>query len=137
MRSRLRFIAAIGLAVVLGGYLLYTSLGGSLETYAGPGELAAQKTYRLNGTVAPGSPKNPAGLAQTSDGLRFTVVDKENPAQKVQVLYRGDVPDQFKDGREVVVTGTLEGGTFVARPDSLVTLCPSKFTDKVDDTASH
>lgn len=137
MRSRLRFIAAIGLAVVLGGYLLYTSLGGSLETYAGPGELAAQKTYRLNGTVAPGSPKDPAGLAQTSDGLRFTVVDKENPAQKVQVLYRGDVPDQFKDGREVVVTGTLEGGTFVARPDSLVTLCPSKFTDKVDDTASR
>jgi cytochrome c-type biogenesis protein CcmE len=40
------------------------------------------------------------------------------------------VPDQFKVGREVVVTGTLQGGTFVARHDSLITLCPSKFTDK-------
>jgi cytochrome c-type biogenesis protein CcmE len=51
------------------------------------------------------------------------------------VLYRGTVPDQFKDGREVVVTGALHDGTFVARNDSLVTLCPSKFTDRADDTS--
>ncbi|WP_217923841.1 cytochrome c maturation protein CcmE [Miltoncostaea oceani] len=133
MRSRLRFIVAIGLAVVLGGGLLYYSIGGTMETYAGPGELTSQKTYRLNGTVAPGSPKDPAGQAQSSEGLTFTVIDKENPGQKITVLYRGTVPDQFKDGREVVVTGTLKGGTFVARNDSLVTLCPSKFTDRPDD----
>ena len=135
MRSRLRFIVAIGLAVVLGGGLLYYSIGGTMETYAGPGELTSEKTFRLNGTVAPGSPKDPAGQAQSSEGLTFTVIDKENPGQRIPVLYRGPVPDQFKDGREVVITGTLENGTFVARPDSLVTLCPSKFTDKVDDSA--
>jgi len=128
MRSRLRFIIAIGLAVVLGGGLAYYSLGGTLETYAGPGELAAQGTYRLNGKVAAGSPKDPAGLAQSSAGLTFTVVDKQNPSQTVKVLYRGDVPDQFKDGREVVVTGTLKGGTFVARPDSLI--------NRTDDTTA-
>jgi len=133
MRSRLRFVVAIGLAIVLGGGLLYYSIGGTMETYAGPGELTTAKTYRLNGTVAPGSPKEPAGQAQSSEGLRFTVIDKENPGQKIRVLYRGSVPDQFKDGREVVVTGTLEDGTFVARNDSLVTLCPSKFTDQPDD----
>jgi cytochrome c-type biogenesis protein CcmE len=137
MRSRLRFLVALSLAVVLGGWLAYTSLGGTLETYAGPGELTAQKTYRLNGKVAPGSPKDPAGLAQSEKGLSFTVLDKENAAQSVPVLYRGSVPDQFKDGREVVVTGTLEGGVFVARTDSLVTLCPSKFTDRADDSASN
>jgi cytochrome c-type biogenesis protein CcmE len=133
MRSRLRFIVAIGLAVVLGGGLLFYSVGGAMETYAGPGELTSAKTYRLNGTVAPGSPADPAGRAQSSEGLRFRVIDKENPGQAVTVLYRGSVPDQFKDGREVVVTGTLEGDTFVARNDSLVTLCPSKFTDHPDD----
>lgn len=136
MRSRLRFIIAISLAVVLGGYLAYTSLGGTLETYAGPGELAAAKTYRLNGKVATGSPKDAAGKAQSAEGLTFTVVDKEDPSSTVPVLYRGDVPDQFKDGREVVVTGQLEGGTFVAKSDSLVTLCPSKFSDKSDPPAS-
>jgi cytochrome c-type biogenesis protein CcmE len=138
MRSRLRFIIAISLAVVLGGWLAWTSIGGSLETYAGPGELAASAdtTYRLNGTVAEGAPADAAARAQSSEGLRFTVVDKEDPSQRVRVLYRGSVPDQFKVGREVVVTGSVERGTFVARNDSLITLCPSKFTDRPEDTAT-
>ena len=138
MRSRLRFIIAISLAVVLGAWLAWTSLGGSLETYAGPGELAGatEKTYRLNGRVAPGAPKDAAAQAQSERGLRFTVIDKEDPSQRVRVLYRGSVPDQFKDGREVVVTGSVQGGTFVARNDSLITLCPSKFTDRPGDTAT-
>ena len=136
MRSRMRFIIAIALAVGLGGYLAYASLGGALETYAGPAELTAAKTYRLNGTVGPGAPvKNAAGLAQSSEGLHFTVVDKDNPGAKVPVVYRGSVPDQFKVGREVVLTGKLENGTFVAKNDSLVTLCPSKFSDKPGDTS--
>jgi cytochrome c-type biogenesis protein CcmE len=54
----------------------------------------------------------------------------------VAVLYRGSVPDQFKAGREVVVTGAVQGGTFVARNDSLITLCPSKFSDRPEDTAT-
>ena len=138
MRSRLRFIVAIGLAVVLGAWLAWTSLGGSLETYAGPGELAAASddTYRLNGRVAPGAPTDAAARAQSAQGLRFTVIDKEDTRQRVAVLYRGSVPDQFKAGREVVVTGKVEGGTFVARADSLITLCPSKFTDRPGDTAT-
>ncbi len=136
MRSRMRFIIAIALAVGLGGYLAYASLGGALETYAGPSELTAAKTYRLNGKVAPGAPvKDAAGLAQSSEGLHFTVVDKEDPSKTVPVVYRGSVPDQFKVGREVVLTGKLENGTFVARNDSLVTLCPSKFSDQPGDTS--
>lgn len=130
MRSRLRFLVALGLAVVLGGWLAYTSLGGTLETYAGPADVVAGKTFRLNGRVAPGAPADPQARAGTEQGLRFTVADKTDPTKTVEVLYHGQVPDQFKVGREVVVTGTLDGGTFVARPDSLVTLCPSKFTDK-------
>jgi cytochrome c-type biogenesis protein CcmE len=139
VRSRLRFIIAIGLAVVLGAWLAWTSLGGSLETYAGPGEIEAahsDKTYRLNGRVAAGAPTDAAAQAQSAQGLRFTVVDKQNEHQRVRVLYRGTVPDQFKVGREVVVTGNVEDGTFVAKNDSLITLCPSKFTDRPDDTST-
>lgn len=129
MRSRLRFIVAIALALSLGGYLAYASMGGALETYAGPSQLTPSKTYRLNGKVAPGAPADAAAAAQSAAGLRFTVADKQHPAATVPVVYHGTVPDQFRVGREVVVTGRLEGGTFVARPDSLITLCPSKFTD--------
>ena len=128
MRSRLRFVVALVVAVALGGWLAYTSLGGTLETYAGPADLAPGTVYRLNGTVAPGVTKDPAGAANTQEGLTFTVVDKAHPSSTVEVLYRGSVPDQFREGREVVVTGEVKNGVFVARNDSLITLCPSKFT---------
>jgi cytochrome c-type biogenesis protein CcmE len=132
----MRFIVAISMAVALGGWLAWTSLGGALETYAGPGELGGDKTYRLNGTVAPGAPADAAERARSAEGLRFTVVDKENDRQRVDVVYRGSVPDQFKVGREVVITGALRDGTFVAESDSLVTLCPSKFSDRPEDIAT-
>jgi cytochrome c-type biogenesis protein CcmE len=45
------------------------------------------------------------------------------------VTYTGVVPDPFRDGREVIVSGELQNGTFVAERDSLVTKCPSKFTE--------
>lgn len=130
MRSRLRFLVALGLAAVLGGWLAYTSLGGSLETYAGPVDVVPGKTVRLNGHVAPGAPKDAQGMASSERGLTFAIADKTNPARVTPVLYRGQVPDQFKVGREVVVTGRLENGRFLAKRDSLVTLCPSKFTDE-------
>lgn len=130
MRSRLRFSVALGLAVVLGAWLAYTSLGGALETYAGPTEIEQGTTYRLNGLVAAGAPEDAAEQAQGSSGLTFTVVDKDDASRRVEVLYRGSVPDQFKDGREVVVTGAVgRDGVFVAEKDSMVTLCPSKFSD--------
>jgi cytochrome c-type biogenesis protein CcmE len=44
------------------------------------------------------------------------------------VTYTGEVPDPFRDGREVIVTGKLQDGTFVGQRDSLITKCPSKFT---------
>ena len=36
------------------------------------------------------------------------------------------MPDLFEAGRDVNVTGTLEGGKFVAT--SMTTKCPSKYT---------
>jgi cytochrome c-type biogenesis protein CcmE len=36
----------------------------------------------------------------------------------------------------VVVTGKLQDGVFQAKNDSLLALCPSKFTDKSPDAGS-
>lgn len=132
--SRIRFVTAIGLAVILGVWLAWTSLGGALETYADPADVAAGTTYRLNGLVAPGAPADAAERAQTAAGLRFAVTDKHAAGEQVKVVYHGSVPDQFKVGREVVITGELDAaGTFVGRRNSLVTLCPSKFSDDPTD----
>jgi cytochrome c-type biogenesis protein CcmE len=48
------------------------------------------------------------------------------------VTYSGTVPDPFRGGREIVLTGEVEHGTFVGQRDTLVTKCPSKFTTKND-----
>jgi cytochrome c-type biogenesis protein CcmE len=135
--KRARFAIAIVLAAGLGGWLAWTSLGGSLETYTSPAALIATPggdTYRLNGVVAPGAPSDAAARAQSPSGLRFVVRDKDTPSRAVPVLYRGAVPDTFKVGREVVVTGHLEDGTFVANRNGLTTLCPSKFQAKANAT---
>ena len=51
------------------------------------------------------------------------------------VHYTGTVPDPFRDGREVIVTGKLDDGVFVGERNSLVTKCPSKFkNDKSGDS---
>jgi len=130
MKSKARFGIALALAVLLGGALIWMAVGGSLESYAGCADKLSDSTYRLNCVVSQGAPANAAALALSADGLRFTVEDKDNPSKKIAVLYRGTVPDTFKDGREIVVTGKMEGDTFVARRDSLLTKCPSKFQGK-------
>lgn len=129
--KRARFAIALTLAGLLGGALVWLAIGGSLETYAGPAQVKLNgDTYRLNGVVSAGSPSNAAEQAISAEGVRFTVQDQEEPGKRVEVLYRGIVPDTFKDGREIVVTGTMEAGTFVARRDTLLTKCPSKFEGK-------
>ena len=125
-RSRtVRLVTALTLALVLASALIYTSFSASTEARtpsqvvksAEPGE-----SYDLTGTVVDGSVRREGGA-----GLRFRIRDRAGSAS-VPVSYTGLVPDPFREGREVIVTGELRGGTFVAEPDSLVTKCPSKFT---------
>jgi len=127
MRSRLRFISAISLAVVLAGVLGYMALAGNQMEYTSPGALVEGTTYRLNGTVAPGAPSDPAARAQSAEGLHFALRSKDDPSKTVEVAYRGSVPDQFKVGRDIIVTGKLENGVFVAERGSMIAQCPSKF----------
>jgi len=135
MKSKARFVIALGLAAVLGAALVWFSIGGSLETYAAPGDIQADgKTYLLNGIVAKGAPANAAEQALTGEGVRFKVENQDDPSKTVWVNYRGKIPETFQDGREVVVTGTMQGNTFVAKRDSLLAKCPSKFEAKRSPT---
>ena len=61
----------------------------------------------------------------------FRVRDRNGPAAapSVPVRYAGAVPDPFRQGREVIVTVRRRGAVFVGEKDSLVTKCPSKFSD--------
>jgi cytochrome c-type biogenesis protein CcmE len=135
MKSRLRFVIALTIAGVMCGMLLYFSIGGALQTYVSPAELIKSpsgQVYRLDAIVSQQTLSNPQDQADSARGFRFWVQDKANAASRVEVAYTGAVPDAFKVGREIVVTGKRTGTTFVAARNSMITKCPSKFASTPD-----
>ena len=119
-KRRIRLVVALSAALMLAGGLIYTSFSASTEA-SKPSEIKPGRSYELTGKVVNGS------IRHDGDDLRFRVRDRDGTTS-VPVSYTGVVPDPFRDGREVIVSGELEHGTFVAERDSLVTKCPSKFT---------
>jgi cytochrome c-type biogenesis protein CcmE len=121
-----RLVLALSVAAVLAVFLLYVSIAGSRTAQFAPSELAGHKgNVSLVGRVV-GSVQ---GAGYAKDGLRFRVRDVKGTAS-VPVVYHGSVPDQFKLGRDVVVDGRYAHGTFVAKANTLVTKCPSKYVNK-------
>jgi cytochrome c-type biogenesis protein CcmE len=129
-KRKLRLAVALGAAVLLASALLYTSFNASTAART-PSEVLADgeagEDYKLTGEVVDGS------IERRQDGLAFEIRDREGDTA-VPVDYSGIVPDPFREGREVIITGQLQGETFVAEEDSLVTKCPSKFTAEGDQS---
>jgi cytochrome c-type biogenesis protein CcmE len=119
-KRKLRLVVALAAAVCLAGALVYTSFSAASEA-AKPSELKEGQSYEVTGKVVKGS------IDRSDDELRFRIRDRDG-TESVPVAYTGAVPDPFREGREVIVSGELKQGTFVAERDSLVTKCPSKFT---------
>ena len=126
-RSPARLVIALSIAAVLAVFLLYTSIAGGGTPSLQPSQLAGHAgEVTLGGTVV-----GPVTGDAFGAGKRFRLRDVKG-RDTVAVLYRGTVPDLFRVGREVIVTGTLRSGVFVAKPGTLVTKCPSKYSPKKD-----
>jgi len=127
-KRQIRLVVALSTAVVLAVALIYTSFSAATDAIE-PSQLLANPdgTYDVTGKVADGSVKD-------GSRLRFEITDR-NGGEAVPVVYEGIVPDPFRQGREVIVTGSLdESGTLIAEKDSLITKCPSKFAEENDIT---
>jgi cytochrome c-type biogenesis protein CcmE len=127
-KRKIRLIVALSAAVLLASALVYTSFSAATEAST-PSQLlksgvSSDRSVELTGKVAAGS------VQKSGDTLRFAIRDRNGTGPKVPVVYSGVVPDPFRVGREVIVTGKLKNGTFVGERDSLVTKCPSKFQAK-------
>ena len=124
-KRRARLVVALGAAVLLAAALVYTSFSASTEAKQ-PSQLvnaAPGERYDLTGRVVPGS------VERDGSSLSFRVADREG-GESIPVTYNGSVPDPFRGGREIILTGEVEDGTFVGERDTLVTKCPSKFTEE-------
>ena len=130
-KRKIRLVVALSAAVLLAAGLIYTSFSASTEARE-PSQLLQADSggrYELTGKVVPGS------VDRSGDQLNFQISDRDG-SHAIPVTYTGTVPDPFRDGREVIVTGELRDGTFVAEKDSLVTKCPSKFSSENEEHTS-
>jgi len=93
----------VGLAVA--AYLVASAFRNNLVFFFSPTQVAAKevpinRTFRIGGLVQEGT------LQRDNDGLtvRFTVTDT---AANIPVVYKGILPDLFKEGRGCVAQGKL------------------------------
>jgi len=127
-KRKIRLVVALSVAVLLSVALIYTSFTASTQAKE-PSELLAAApgtSYDMTGKVVKGS------IAHQGSGIAFLVKDRDGSGRALPVTYTGTIPDPFRGGREIVLTGEMKSGTFVGEPETLVTKCPSKFTTKSD-----
>ena len=116
MTARRRRLGLLLAGLACGGValaLVLQAFRSNIVFFFSPTQVAAQeapaaRSFRLGGLVQPGS------LRREGDGMtiRFVVTDT---ARDVPVVYRGLLPDLFREGKGVVARGRLRGdGVFVA-----------------------
>jgi cytochrome c-type biogenesis protein CcmE len=129
-KRKIRLGVALCVAVLLGVALIYVSFSASDQTKEPSQILTASpgQKFEMNAKVIPKS------VRHDGETLKFEVEDR-NGGGAMPVSYQGVVPDPFRGGREIVLTGAVENGTFVGEPESLITKCPSKFTTNASETA--
>ena len=108
MKPRHKRIAAIAIGVVALGVataLVLRAFNENLVFFFTPSEVVANKapqgrTFRIGGMVEKGS------VRRQADGVtvQFTVTDT---AKTLPVVYKGSLPDLFREGKGVVAQGQL------------------------------
>lgn len=124
-KRKIRLVVALSVAVLLAVALIYTSFSASTEAKE-PSQLVSATpgtSYEMTGRVVRGSVRHDG-----TSSIAFRVIDRDGQGQSLPVSYSGTVPDPFRGGREIVLTGSVEHGTFVGEPETLITKCPSKYS---------
>ena len=110
--QRLLLVVAAVVAVLIAVLLGMWGLRGQASFFYTPVDIASGKAIdgrpsRLGGMVEKGS------IQRAPDGVTIRFVVTDGKAQ-TPVVYRGIVPDLFREGSGAVAEGRLQDGTFVA-----------------------
>ena len=110
--QRLVLVSAALVAVLVAVLLAMWGLRSQASFFYTPADIAAGKAAdgegaRLGGMVEKGS------IHRDSDGVTIRFVLTDGKAQ-TPVIFRGIVPDLFREGSGAVAEGRMQGGTFVA-----------------------
>lgn len=126
----------MGFFIILGAlaYLMTTSFQSSLQYYVTVNEaLAAKADLKDKILKVAGKAKQIERLEVDGRSVyHFQVVEDKS---SIPVVYPGFVPDTFKEGADVVVTGSLQdNGEFKAT--HILAKCASKYQAKIENGES-
>jgi cytochrome c-type biogenesis protein CcmE len=111
-KQRLVLVSAALVAVLAAVLLAMWGLRNQASFFYTPADIVAGKAAdgqaaRLGGMVVKGS------IQHQADGLTVHFVVTDGKAE-TPVVYRGIVPDLFREGSGAVAEGRMQGGTFIA-----------------------
>ena len=112
-KNRRLVFLLVSLLVLGGGVgLIISALGENIEFFYSPSDLY-QKSHPFHEPIRIGGLVETGSLRQERDGaVRFAVTDGK---QRIEVQYRGLLPDLFREGQGVVARGKLVSpGRFAA-----------------------
>ena len=117
-RRFLMVFAYTGFAII-GTSLLLKALGDNKQLFKNPSDVVTasyiqgENDIRIGGLVVEGSVVKPDALHTNFSVVNFTNHDEMTP--ELKVLYEGVLPDLFRDGQGVVMTGKIsQDGVFMA-----------------------
>ncbi|MCL5958276.1 MAG: cytochrome c maturation protein CcmE [Chloroflexi bacterium] len=124
-----KFVIGGAIVLLAIAYLMYSSMQDATLYYLTPSELINRaetipdQGVRLGGKAVEGS----VDFDKSAQTLSFKVGDDQ---VEIPVVYKGVIPDTFKEGVDVIVEGKLSPqGVFEA--STLLAKCPSKYVPEV------
>ena len=109
VKLRILFISLLLISVILSLFLILKSLEENVVYFLSPTEIKnlteiENKKIRIGGMVKEGS------IVIDSENIKFVVTDLKN---EINVIYFGQVPNLFAEGKGVVAEGFLKDKSFL------------------------
>lgn len=131
MAHKSKYIVGFFIIVAALGYLFLTSFRSSLQYYVTVDEALTQRDKYEDVVLKIAGKASHITRIETSDRLHHQFLI-DGTLGSIQAFYTGLVPDTFKDGADVVATGTFdEKGNFITT--HLLAKCASKYQAKLPE----
>ena len=131
MKTKIIVKVLIGVVVIGGGigYFMWQAMQSSWSYYYSVDDFAKQKSIAQNHSLRIAGRVKNGSTERDLKEMRLSFI-LSGADTSVPITYKGVVPDNFAEDREVVVQGRLDtNGVFQA--DKLMTKCESKYKAKV------
>ncbi len=126
--SKRLYVAAMVLFLACVGSLAFLGFSENSVYFLNVSEALAMPVDKLQSARLFGTVKAEGiALADQGGGVTFLLEDKDDAGKTLLVVYKGQVPDTFKAGAEVIVEGGFAADEHRFEAGTLMTKCPSKY----------